>query len=41
MTPLAEIPLAKVTPSEEEAYRWWRNAYERNWRWGLTRSPCG
>ena len=35
MTPLAEIPLKKVTQAEADAYRWWRDGYERNWRWGF------
>jgi hypothetical protein len=35
MTPLAEIPLAKVTRAEADAYRGWRDNYERNWRWGF------
>jgi hypothetical protein len=33
MTPIAEMPLAKVTQAEADMYRRWREGYERNWRW--------
>jgi len=29
----------RVTPSEAEAYRVWREGYERNWRWAF--DPIG
>ncbi len=35
MTPIAELPLKKVTKSEADAYRWWRDGYQRNWRWAF------
>lgn len=35
MTPVAELPLTKVTRSEAEAYRQWRDNYQRNWRWAF------
>ena len=35
MTPIAEIPLEKVTKAEADAYRWWRDGYQRNWRWAF------
>ena len=38
-TPIAEIPLTHVTPTEAEAYRIWREGYERNWRWAF--DPIG
>jgi hypothetical protein len=31
MTPIAEMPISKVTKAEADAYRTWRNGYERNW----------
>jgi len=31
MTPIAELPIQKVTKAEAEAYRRWRAGYERNW----------
>ena len=39
MTPVAELPLRKVTKSEADAYRWWRDGYQRNWRWAF--DPIG
>ena len=33
MTPIAEMPLEKVTPQEAEMYKRWRDSYEQNWRW--------
>jgi hypothetical protein len=38
-TPIGEIPLARVTASEAEAYAQWREGYERNWRWAF--DPIG
>jgi hypothetical protein len=35
MTPIAEIPLEKVSEAEAEAYRRWRDGYQRNWRWAF------
>jgi hypothetical protein len=32
LTPIAEIPLAKVTPAEADTYRRWRDSYQQNWR---------
>ncbi len=32
MTPIAELPLEKVTMAEAEAYRQWRDRYQQNWR---------
>lgn len=32
LTPIAEIPLTRVTEAEANAYRRWRDRYERNWR---------
>jgi hypothetical protein len=31
-TPIAELPLSKVTRAEADAYARWRDGYERNWR---------
>jgi hypothetical protein len=31
-TPIVEIPLEEVTESEAQAYRVWRDSYQRNWR---------
>ncbi len=31
MTPVAELPLDRVTPAEASAYRRWRTAYQRKW----------
>ncbi len=39
MTPIAEIPMEKVTRAEADAYRWWRDGYQRNWRWAF--DPIG
>ncbi|MBN2580901.1 MAG: hypothetical protein JXB10_18085 [Pirellulales bacterium] len=39
MTPIADIPLDRVTKDEAEAYRRWRDAYQRNWRWAF--DPIG
>ena len=45
MTPLAEIPLTKVTPGEQADYGRWRDGYQQNWRWGFDpialRLTCG
>lgn len=35
MTPIAEMPLKKVTKAEADAYRWWRDTYQNNWRWAF------
>jgi hypothetical protein len=35
MTPIAELPLRKVTSAEAEAYRFWRNGYQSNWSWAF------
>ncbi len=32
LTPIAEIPLTKVTSAEADAYNRWRNGYQQNWR---------
>ncbi|MBN1912629.1 MAG: hypothetical protein JW818_23105 [Pirellulales bacterium] len=32
LTPIAEIPMDRVTKGEAEAYKNWRENYERNWR---------
>ncbi len=38
-TPIVEIPLDRVTKAEADAYRTWRDGYERNWRWAF--DPIG
>ncbi len=35
MTPIAEIPLDEVTQAEADAYRQWRDGYQRNWSWAF------
>ena len=35
LTPIAEMPLTRVTEDEAEAYRRWRNGYQRNWQWNF------
>ena len=35
MTPIGEIPLDEVTQAEADAYRTWRDGYERNWNWAF------
>ena len=32
LTPIAELPLERVTKAEADAYNAWRNGYQRNWR---------
>lgn len=32
LTPIAEIPLDKVTPAEADTYKRWRDSYQQNWR---------
>ena len=32
MTPIAEIPLPRVTQAEADAYQRWSDSYQRNWR---------
>lgn len=39
MTPIAEMPLNKVTRAEANAYAQWRDRYQRNWRWAF--DPIG
>jgi hypothetical protein len=31
LTPIAEMPLTKVTQAEADAYNRWRNSYQQNW----------
>ena len=31
MTPIAELPISRVTAAEADAYRRWRDGYQRNW----------
>jgi len=35
MTPIGEIPLTEVTQAEADAYRRWREGYQRNWNWAF------
>lgn len=35
MTPIAEIPLDEVSKAEADAYRAWRDGYQRNWSWAF------
>lgn len=35
MTPIGEIPLDEVTEAEANAYRAWREGYQRNWSWAF------
>jgi hypothetical protein len=35
MTPIAELPISKVTKAEADAYKSWREGYQRNWRWAF------
>ncbi len=39
MTPIAELPMEKVSAREADAYRQWRDGYQRNWRWAF--DPIG
>ena len=39
MTPVAEMKIDQVTKAEADAYRRWRNRYQRNWRWAF--DPIG
>jgi len=34
-TPIAELPLERVTKSESEAYENWRDGYQSNWSWAF------
>ncbi|MCL2648591.1 MAG: hypothetical protein FWD61_16570 [Phycisphaerales bacterium] len=34
-TPISEMPLTEVTQAEANAYKNWRDNYQRNWRWGF------
>ncbi|HVX13246.1 MAG TPA: hypothetical protein VHC22_18830 [Pirellulales bacterium] len=38
-TPIAELPLERVTKDEAEAYERWRDVYQTNWRWAF--DPIG
>ena len=38
-TPIVELPLAKVTQTEAEGYKRWRDTYQSNWRWAF--DPVG
>jgi hypothetical protein len=33
MTPIAQLPIDKVTQAEADAYKRWRDTYETDWRW--------
>ncbi|MHB9078251.1 MAG: hypothetical protein ACYC3X_12235 [Pirellulaceae bacterium] len=35
MTPIAEMPITKVTQAEADAYGQWRDRYQQNWRWAF------
>jgi hypothetical protein len=35
MTPIGELPMQKVTQAEADAYRVWRDGYQRNWSWAF------
>ncbi len=35
MTPIAEMAMERVTQDEADAYRRWRDTYQRNWRWAF------
>jgi hypothetical protein len=35
MTPIGESSLDEVTQAEADAYRAWREGYQRNWSWGF------
>lgn len=39
MTPIAEMPLDRVTKAEAEAYDRWRRGYQSNWQWAF--DPIG
>ena len=34
-TPIAELPLDRITEAESEAYSQWRDGYQLNWRWAF------
>jgi hypothetical protein len=34
-TPIAEMPLDRVTKAEADAYARWRDGYQSNWRWAF------
>ncbi|MCL2639859.1 MAG: hypothetical protein FWD53_03345, partial [Phycisphaerales bacterium] len=34
-TPISEMPFTEVTKAEANAYKNWRDNYQRNWRWGF------
>lgn len=35
MTPIAELPMERVTQAEATAYQQWRDRYQQNWRWAF------
>ncbi len=35
LTPIAEIPLDRVSKAEADAYNRWRTGYQSNWRWAF------
>jgi hypothetical protein len=35
LTPIIELPIEKVTKSEADAYKQWRDSYQLNWRWAF------
>jgi len=35
MTPIAEMPMDRVTKAEADAYNQWRQGYQQNWRWAF------
>jgi hypothetical protein len=35
MTPIGELPIRKVTQAEADAYKRWRDGYQRNWSWAF------
>lgn len=39
MTPISEMKIDRVTKSEADAYRRWRDRYQSNWRWAF--DPIG
>jgi hypothetical protein len=34
-TPIAELPLARITKAESDAYLVWRDGYQSNWSWAF------
>jgi hypothetical protein len=35
MTPIAELPIDRVTKAEADAYTRWRDGYQSNWQWAF------